>query len=91
MNGVHILCRKDDAIQERKAIIKSEYFEKEMQFLADNTKKLMQEEVDRYFVFTKLLFDYYFTSDASKIVDNPDDMSQQIVLDPSVRDGSLLY
>ena len=76
--------RKNDSIELRKNIIASAYFEKEMAFLMDNVVKLMQGELDRYFAFTKLLHDYYYTPDVTKMVDSPEELSEPILLDPKV-------
>lgn len=57
-----------------------------MTFLIDNVVKLMQGELDRYFAFTTLLYDYYYTPDVSKMVDSPEELVEPILLDPKVYD-----
>ena len=55
----HFYHRKNDAIQQRKAIMDSQYIENEISFLVNNIKKLMQSELNRHTRTIFLVNSYY--------------------------------
>ena len=61
--------KKEEATEERKQIMNSNYIEDEMDFYVANIHRLIQAEMDRYFGSIQLINDYYNTLEGKPLTD----------------------
>lgn len=69
--------KKDELIEERKAIMGSGYIEDEMELLTANIQKMIQAELDRYFGCIQIIQDYYCSLEGKDLPEQP----ENIILD----------
>jgi len=84
--------KKEEAIEERKAIMNSGYIEDEMEFFSTNIQKLFQAELDRYFGCLQIINDYYNALNGKDLPEVPENFIFDIlpkIVDalPPIEDG----